>query len=92
MRRPNAVHQLAALTIGARIAVADAWGAAHAPAASALSATSGMIRPWVDRRTAPSFGQYLGALAAQFFHACPDHSKIIGGAGSGVLAAQLLHA
>jgi hypothetical protein len=45
----------------------------------------------VDRRTAPSFGQYLGALAAQFFHACPDHSKIIGGAGSGVLAAQLLH-
>jgi hypothetical protein len=45
----------------------------------------------VDRRTAPSFGQYPGALAAQFFHACPDHSKIIGGAGSGVLAAQLLH-
>ena len=35
--------------------------------------------------------QYLGALAAQFLHACSDHRKIVGGAGSGALAAQLLH-
>jgi hypothetical protein len=35
--------------------------------------------------------RHLAAFAAQFFHACPDHSKIIGGAGSDVLAAQLLH-
>jgi hypothetical protein len=46
----------------------------------------------MDRRAAPFFGQYLSALAAQFFHACPDHSKIVGGAGPGALAAQLLHA
>jgi hypothetical protein len=34
----------------------------------------------------------LGALAAQFFHACPDHRKVVSSAGAGALAAQLLHA
>jgi hypothetical protein len=34
----------------------------------------------------------LGALAAQFLHASPDHRKVVGGAGSDALAAQLLHA
>ena len=38
------------------------------------------------------FGRYPSAFAAQFLHACPDHSKIVGGAWSGTLAAQLLHA
>jgi hypothetical protein len=37
-------------------------------------------------------GQCLGALTAQFFHACADHSKIVSGTGPGALAAQLLHA
>ena len=46
----------------------------------------------MDRRTAPCFGQYLSAFAAQLVHACPDHSKIVGGAGSGALATQLLDA
>jgi hypothetical protein len=46
----------------------------------------------VDRRTAPCFGQYLSTFAAQLVHACPDHSKIVGGAGPGALATQLLHA
>jgi hypothetical protein len=27
--------------------------------------------------------QYLGALAAQFLHACADHRKVVSGAGSG---------
>jgi hypothetical protein len=46
----------------------------------------------VDRRTARFFGQYLSAFAAQFLHACcPDHSKIVGGARPGTLAAQFLH-
>src|SRR5580704_4683917 len=51
-----------------------------------------MIRPRVDRRTAPFFGQYLGPLAAQFLHACPDHRKVVSGAVARALAAQLLHA
>jgi hypothetical protein len=46
----------------------------------------------VDRRTARFFGRYLSAFAAQFLHACPDHSKIVVGARPGALAAQLLHA
>jgi hypothetical protein len=33
-----------------------------------------------------------GALAAQFLHACPDHSKIVGGTRLAALVAQLLHA
>jgi hypothetical protein len=37
------------------------------------------------------FGQYLSAFAAQFLHACPDRSKVVGGARPGALAAQLLH-
>jgi len=41
---------------------------------------------------APFFGRDLSAFAPQFLHACPDHSKIVGGAGSSTLAAQLLHA
>jgi len=28
----------------------------------------------------------LGALAAQFFHACPDHRKVVSSAGAGALA------
>jgi len=43
-------------------------------------------------RPGVSFCRYLSALAAQFFHASPDHSKIVGGSGSGALAAQLVHA
>jgi hypothetical protein len=43
------------------------------------------------RRTALFFGQYLSAFAAQFLHACPDRSKVVGGARPGALAAQLLH-
>jgi hypothetical protein len=46
----------------------------------------------MDRRTPPRFSQHLGALAAQFLHACPDHRKVVSSAGSGALAAQLLHA
>jgi hypothetical protein len=34
----------------------------------------------------------LRALSTQFFHARPDHRKIVGGAGPDALAAQLLHA
>jgi hypothetical protein len=45
----------------------------------------------VDRRTAPFFGQYLGALAAQFLYACPDRREVVSGAWSDALAAQLLH-
>jgi hypothetical protein len=37
-----------------------------------------MIRPRVDRRTAPFFGRYLSVLAAQFLHACPDHREVVG--------------
>jgi hypothetical protein len=33
----------------------------------------------------------LGALTAQL-HACSDHRKIVSGAGSSALVAQLLHA
>jgi hypothetical protein len=33
----------------------------------------------------------LGALVAQFLHACPDRSKVVSSAGAGALAAQLLH-
>lgn len=78
----NAVYQLAALTIGARLAVADASGAALVAPPSALSATrSTMTRPRADRRTAPSFGRYLSAFAAQFLHACPDQHKVVSGSG-----------
>jgi hypothetical protein len=34
----------------------------------------------------------LGALAAQFVHACPDRSEIVGGPGPDALAAQFFHA
>src|SRR5271167_2747276 len=51
-----------------------------------------MIRPRAKYRTAPRFGRYLGALAAQLLHACSDHRKVVSSAGSGALAAQLLHA
>jgi hypothetical protein len=34
----------------------------------------------------------LGALSAQFLHACSDHRKIVSGAGASALAAKLLHA
>jgi hypothetical protein len=36
--------------------------------------------------------QSLGALAAQFLHACSDRREVVGGARSDALAAQLLHA
>jgi hypothetical protein len=34
----------------------------------------------------------LGALAAQFLHARPDRSEIVGGPGPDALAAQFFHA
>jgi hypothetical protein len=46
----------------------------------------------VARRTAPTFGQCLLAVAAQFFHARPDRLEIVSGSGPGALTAQLLHA
>src|SRR5205823_1268031 len=68
-------------------------GGSRGPPPTALSALRGtMTRPREDRRTAPPFGQYLSAFEAQLLHACPDHSKIVGGARSDALAAQLLHA
>src|ERR1700722_3327197 len=51
-----------------------------------------MTRPRVDHRTAPRFGQCLGALAAQLLHARSDGRKVVSRTGSGALAAQLLHA
>jgi hypothetical protein len=50
----NAVYQLAARTIGARLAVADAYG--RLPPSRRSSPRGTMTRPWVGRRTAPSFG------------------------------------
>ena len=42
-----------------------------------------MIRPRMDHRTAPRFGQHSGALAAQLLHACPDRRKIVSDARYG---------
>ena len=46
----------------------------------------------VDHRTAPRFGQCLGALTAQLLHARSDGRKVVSGTRSGALAAQLPHA
>jgi hypothetical protein len=80
----NAVYQLAALTVGARLAAPELCGRLPQAPLSGLSAFRGaMARPRVDRRTARSFGRYLSAFAAQLLHACPDHRKIVSGAGPG---------
>jgi hypothetical protein len=42
----------------------------------------------MDHRTAPRFGQHLGALAAQLLHARSDRRKVVSGARSVALADQ----
>jgi hypothetical protein len=48
-----------------------------------LTTRGTVIRPRADHRTAPGFGQYSGALAAQLFHTRTDRHEIIGSSGTG---------